>query len=681
MTFLTPNSLASILETAVSTHSSLLGRATHAQILKTLQCAIPPFLCIHLISMYSKLDLPNSAQLILQLTPIRCVVTWTALISGSVQNGYFSSALINFSKMRRENIKPNDFTFPCAFKASTALCLPFAGKQIHAIALKLGQINDKFVGCSAFDMYSKTGLKFEAQRLFDEMPPRNVAVWNAYISNAVLDGRPRKAIDKFIEFRRVGGEPDLITFCAFLNACADARCLDLGRQLHGLVIRSGFERDVSVANGIIDFYGKCKEVELAEMVFNGMGRRNSVSWCTMVAACEQNDEKEKACVVFLMGRKEGIELTDYMVSSVISAYAGISGLEFGRSVHALAVKACVEGDIFVGSALVDMYGKCGSIEDCEQVFHEMPERNLVSWNAMISGYAHQGDVDMAMTLFEEMQSEAVPNYVTLICVLSACSRGGAVKLGNEIFESMKDRYRIEPGAEHYACIVDMLGRAGMVERAYEFVQKMPIRPTISVWGALLNACRVYGKPELGKIAADNLFKLDPKDSGNHVLLSNMFAAAGRWDEATLVRKEMKKVGIKKGAGCSWVTAKNMVHVFQAKDASHERNSEIQAMLVKLRTEMQAAGYMPDTNYALYDLEEEEKITEVGYHSEKIALAFGLIALPPGVPIRITKNLRICGDCHSAFKFISGIVGREIIVRDNNRFHRFRDSQCSCRDFW
>jgi len=429
--------------------------------------------------------------------------------------------------MRCENIKPNDFTFPCAFKASTALCLPFAGKQIHAIALKLGQINDKFVGCSAFDMYSKTGLKSEAQLLFDEMPPRNVAVWNAYISNAVLDGRSGKAIDKFIEFRRVGGEPDLITFCAFLNACADARCLDLGRQLHGLMIRSGFEGDVSVANGIIDFYGKCKEVELAEMVFNGMGRRNSVSWCTMVAACEQNDEKEKACVVFLMGRKEGIELTDYMVSSVISAYAGISGLEFGRSVHALAVKACVEGDIFVGSALVDMYGKCGSIEDCEQVFHEMPERNLVSWNAMISGYAHQGDVDMAMTLFEEMQSEAVPNYVTLICVLSACSRGGAVKLGNEIFESMRDRYRIEPGAEHYACIADMLGRAGMVERAYEFVQKMPIRPTISVWGALLNACRVYKEPELGKIAADKLFKLDPKDSGNHVLLSNMFAAAGR----------------------------------------------------------------------------------------------------------------------------------------------------------
>lgn len=401
------------------------------------------------------------------------------------------------------------------------------GKQIHAIAFKLGQINDVFVGCSALDMYWKTRLKREAEKLFDEMPVRNIATWNAYISNAVLDGRPRDAVDAFIEFRRVGGEPDLITFCAFLNACADALYLDLGRQLHGFVIRRGFEGDVFVSNGLIDFYGKCKEVGLAEMVFDGMGKRNAVSWCSMVAACEQNGEEEKACVVFLKGRKEGIEPTDYMVSSVISACAGLSGLELGRSVHALAAKACVEGNIFVGSSLVDMYGKCGSIEDAEQAFHEMPERNLFTWNAMISGYARQGHADMALTLFKEMTFEVVPNYVTLVCVLSACGRGGAVKLGMEVFESMRDRYKIEPGAEHYACVVDLLGRAGMLERAYEFVRKMPIRPTISVWGALLNACRVHGRPELGKIAADNLFELDPKDSGNHVLLSNMFAAAGR----------------------------------------------------------------------------------------------------------------------------------------------------------
>lgn len=586
--------------------------------------------------------------------------------------------------MLRECIKPNDFTFPCAFKASASLRMPVMGKQVHALAVKDGQIRDVFVGSSAFDMYCKIGLRDEARNLFDEMPERNIVTWNANISNAVLDGRPRNAVNAFIEFLRVGGKPDSITFCAFLNACSDASYLETGKQLHGFIIQNGFEADVPVANGLIDFYGKCRQERSSEMVFDRMFQRNNVSWCSMVTAYVQNHEEEKACAVFLQAIEEGIEPSDFMVSSVLSACAGLSGHELGRSVHALAVKACVEGNVFVGSAIVDMYGKCGNINEAEQAFHDMPERNLITWNAMIGGYAHQGHADMALALFEEMTSgsnEVEPNYVTLVCVLSACSRAGAVKMGMEIFESMRARYGIIPGAEHYACVVDLLGRAGMVERAYEFIQQMPIPPTISIWGALLGACRVYGKPELGKIAAEILFELDPKDSGNHVVLSNMFAAAGMWEEATLVRKEMNDVGIKKGVGCSWISVKNAVHIFQAKDTSHERNSDIQVMLAKLRREMKEAGYVPDTNFALYDLEEEEKISEVWYHSEKIALAYGLITIPPGVPIRITKNLRICGDCHSAIKFISGIVCREIIVRDNNRYHCFRDGQCSCRDYW
>ncbi|KAF8369662.1 hypothetical protein HHK36_032317 [Tetracentron sinense] len=684
MPFLNPNALAWLVESAVSTHSSLIGRAAHAQIIKTLNTPLPSFISNHLVNMYSKLDHPNTAQLLLSLNPVRSVVTWTALISGSVQNGHFSSALLHFSNMRRESIQPNDFTFPCTFKASGSLRSPLTGKQLHALAVKAGQISDIFVGCSAFDMYCKTGLREEARKMFDEMPERNIATWNAYISNSVLDGRPRDAIHAFIGFRFEGGEPNSITCCAFFNACSDMSDLRLGCQLHGFVIRNGSDSNVSVANGLVDFYGKCRQFELAEMVFDAIIRPNDVSWSSMVAAYVQNDEEEKACLIFFRARRVGVEPTDFMISSVLSACAGLAGLELGRSMHALAVKACVEGNVYVGSALVDMYGKCGSIEDSERSFDEMPERNLITWNAMIGGYAHQGRADMALAFFEEMThsgNDVIPNYVTLVCVLSACSRAGSLEEGMEIFESMRVRHGIEPGSEHYACIVDMLGRAGMVEKAYEFIKKMPIRPTVSIWGALLGACRVYGKPELGKIAADKLFELDPQDSGNHVLLSNMFAAARRWEEATVVRKEMKDVGIKKGPGCSWVTVKNAVHVFQAKDTSHERNSEIQAMLAKLRREMKAAGYIPDINFALYDLEDEEKETEVWYHSEKLALAFGLICIPPGVPIRITKNLRVCGDCHSAIKFISGIVSREIIVRDNNRFHRFRDNQCSCRDYW
>ncbi|KAL6970432.1 Pentatricopeptide repeat-containing protein [Sarracenia purpurea var. burkii] len=528
MPFLAPNALASLVESAVSTRSSVTARAVHAQIIKTFCNPLPSFLSNHLVNMYSKLGLLTSAQLVLSLTPNRSVVTWTALVSGSVQNGHFASALLHFSNMRREGIQPNDFTFPCALKASGSLQFPVTGKQLHGLAVKDGQINDVFVACSAFDMYCKTGLRDHACKMFDEMPERNIVIWNAYISNSVLDGQPHSAISAFIEFWCIGGEPDSITFCGFLNACSDTSNLQLGRQLHGLVIRYGSEADVSVANGMIDFYGKCRQITSFESIFVGIGYPNDVSWSSMVAAYEQNDEQEKACLVFLQARKEGIEPTDFMVSSVLSACAALAGLELGRSLHALAAKACIENNVFVGSALVDMYGKCGSIEDCERAFHEMSERNLVTWNALLGGYAHQGHADMALALFHEMTFGMVPNYVTLVCVLSACSRAGEVEVGMEIFESMRRRYGIAPGIEHYACVVDMLARAGKVEQAYEFIKRMPIRPTVSVWGALLGACRVYGKPELGRVAAENLFELDPHDSGNHVLLSNMFAAAGRY---------------------------------------------------------------------------------------------------------------------------------------------------------
>lgn len=479
--------------------------------------------------MYSKLDLPDPAQLVLQLTPDyhRSVVTWTSLISGFVSNGHFRDALLCFSRMRVDSIWPNDFTFPCVFKACGAIREVIVGKLIHGLAIKVGLVSDVFVGCSLFDMYAKIGVKEDAGKVFDEMPERNLATWNACISNNVGDGRGREGVGRFIEFRRIGGEGNSITLCAVFNACSDLKDVVLGRQVHGLVVRSGLSEDVSVGNGMIDFYGKCRDVVGAEMVFDGMRVRNDVSWCSMVAAFEQNEEKEKACEVFLRARREGIEPKDFLLSSGVSACAGIAALELGRMIHGLAVKACIELNIFIGSALVDMYGKCGSIEDCDKAFREMPERNSITWNALIGGYAHQGHADIALALFEEMKHEVVPNYVTLVCVLSVCSRSGAMKEGMAIFESMRERYGIEPGIEHYACVVDMLGRAGLVDRAYEFIKKMPIRPGVSVWGALLGACRVYGKPELGKIAAENLFELEPKDSGNHVLLSNMFAAAGR----------------------------------------------------------------------------------------------------------------------------------------------------------
>nr|XP_043608473.1 pentatricopeptide repeat-containing protein At4g14850 [Erigeron canadensis] len=678
--------LASILQSAISARSKLMGRATHAMIIKTTDFPFPTFISNHIINMYSKLDLLDSAQLMFSLipSPNRSVVTWTALISGSVQNGHFLSALTHFADMINDSVTPNDFTFPCVFKACNSLKNSFTGRQVHGLAFKYGLINDVFVGCSVFDMYAKVGLKEDANKMFDEMPQKNLATWNAYISNALFDGKLIKAVDGFVKLRRIGGELSSVTFCVVFNACSDGLFLQLGKQVHGFVIRCGYEYYVSVANGMIDFYGKCKDIYSARLVFDGICDPNDVSWCSMVAAYEQNEEGEKACMLFMEAMRNSIEPKDFIVSSVLSACAGITGLEMGRSVHALAVKACIDGNVFIGSALVDMYAKCGNLQDCERMFDKMPERNLITWNALLGGYSHLGQADRAVALFEEMKCgspQVVPNYVTFVSVLAACSRAGAVDVGMTIFDSMRSRYGIEPGSEHYACVVDMLGRSGMVEPAYQFIKRLPGRPTVSIWGALLSACKMHGYNELGNIAADNLFRLDPQDSGNHVILSNMFAAAGRWEEANLVRMEMKDLGIKKGAGCSWISIQNSVHSFQAKDTSHERNSDIQAMLAKLKKEMKAAGYIPDTKLALFDLDEEERESEVWHHSEKIALAFGLCVIPPGVPIRITKNLKICLDCHSAIKFISGITGREIIVRDNNLFHRFKEYKCSCKDYW
>ena len=610
------------------------------------------------------------------------MVSFTAQISGLVQNGRFLPALDQFCKMLKASIFPNDFTFPCAFKAAAFVGDSFMGRQIHALAVKFGFKDDVFVGCGALDMYLKTGLSFDARKMFEEMPEKNIVAWNAVMTNGLVEGCIKDVAEAFASLRRANDCcPNSITLCAFLNAFAGSGegYRLVGEQLHGFVIRAGFEFDVSVCNALVDFYGKGRQPAAARLVFDVIQSRNAVSWCSMIVAYAQNSAEEEAFALFLAARRDGFHPSDFMISSVLTTCAGLTGLDLGRALHGVAVRSCVDGSVFVGSALVDMYGKCGSIPEAENLFDEMPERNLITWNAMIGTYAQQGLADAAMAVFRSMPMS--PNHVSLVCAMAACSRGGLVEQGLQLFYSISEKYKIKPSLEHYACAVDLLGRAGKEEEAYELINTMPMAPTPSVWGALLNACKMHGKVELGEIAAERLLQLDPADSGNRVLLSNMLAAAGRWEEATGVREEMKVIGVKKGPGCSWVSWRNQIHIFHAKDRRHDRDKEIRAELGRLEKEMRAFGYEPETRWALYDLEEEEKEGEVMYHSEKLAVAFGLLWVPPPVPVRVTKNLRICGDCHSAIKLISSISAREIILRDNVRFHHFSHGKCSCGDYW
>jgi pentatricopeptide repeat protein len=294
--------------------------------------------------------------------------------------------------------------------------------------------------------------------------------------------------------------------------------------------------------------------------------------------------------------------------------------------------------------------KCGRIEEAGLVFDRMPERNVISWTSIIAGYGNHG-------------------------------HAGLVDEGWHYFNSMIHNHCIEPKAEHYACMVDLLGRAGQLDEAVAFIRKMPFEPNVAVWEALLGACRIHHNMELGKLAAEFVFKLNPENPASYVLLSNIHAAAGRWGEVSNLRKLMTERGLKKEPGCSWIEIRKKVHAFLVGDRSHSQTEEMYAMLDGLAGKMKEVGYMPDTNFVLHDLEEEQKECVLSHHSEKLAIAFGLINTPPGMSVKVFKNLRVCGDCHTSIKFISTITGREIIVRDANRFHHFKDGICSCGDYW
>jgi pentatricopeptide repeat protein len=329
-----------------------------------------------------------------------------------------------------------------------------------------------------------------------------------------------------------------------------------------------------------------------------------------------------------------------------------------------------------------MYAKCGRIGVARQVFDKMSSRDVGSWNAMILGYGIHGQGEDAVALFSQMQQTGTkPDHITFTAVLTACSHAGLVDQGWQYFECMKSDYGLVPKLEHYACLVDLLGRAGHLDEAHDIIKKMPLEPQSNVWGALLGACRIHGNIELGEQAAKHLFKLEPNNAGYYVLLSNIYAEAGRWEEVAKLRTMMKEREVKKQPGCSFIEVNREVQSFLVRDKTHPQSEKIYATLENVYGQMKKAGYVPNTNLVLHDVEEEMKEDILCSHSEKLAISFGIINTSPGTPIRIMKNLRVCRDCHNATKFICKIVGREIIVRDANRFHHFTNGLCSCGDHW
>ncbi|KAK1294541.1 Pentatricopeptide repeat-containing protein [Acorus calamus] len=618
---------------------------------------------------YAKWGMLSHSRRLFDAIPDRNVVSWNVLLNGYVRNDRCGEALRLFGEMVLSGTKPDEFSLSTALNACTGAEDLRRGRWVHGLLVRMGH---------AGDLFSSNG---------SSTCTPSSATW-------ARRARPSRG-----------------------SACAEAEALDLGRRIHSSLIKAGSDRDpfVSVGlvdmyakcaimedarrafdlirdrsliawnaliSGLIDAYGKCGFIEDARMIFDENPFGDIVAFTLMITVYAQFGLGEEALKLYVNMLKGGHEPDGFACSSALNACTTLSAYEQGKQIHARILKSGFIHDVFAGNALVNMYAKCGSVEDAGVAFSEIPERGVVSWSAMIGGLAQHGRGEEALEVFREMLEEGVaPNHITLTSVLCACNHAGLVSEAEECFDTMERRFAIERTGEHYACMVDVLGRAGRLDEAVRLIETMPFEANSAVWGALLGAARIHKDPALANRAAERLLSLEPEKSGTHVLLANVYASAGMWGDVARVRRAMRECGVKKEPGMSWVEAKDEVHTFVVGDNSHPRAREIYAKLEELGRSIVELGYAPMVEIDLHNVGRGDKEALLAQHSERLALAFGLISMPEGAPIRIKKNLRICRDCHLVFKYVSRVVSRAIIVRDVNRFHHFRGGECSCRDYW
>ncbi|XP_057873031.2 pentatricopeptide repeat-containing protein At3g24000, mitochondrial-like [Cryptomeria japonica] len=635
-----------------------------------------------LIYMYVKCESLADARKVFDHMKERDCLSWNTIIAAYRRYGYPHEAVALFRRMQQTGLQPDQFTFASVLPACAKMGALEQGIDIHKSIMDRGILLDIVVATALVDMYAKCGSIDRARELFDKMPQRNAYSWNAMIAGYAQNGFAEKALETFNQMQIAGIKPDTATFASILPACAKMGALERGTYIHRSVKGSGILSDVVVATALVDMYAKCGSIDKARELFDKMTRRNVVSWNAMIAGYAQNGFFEKALETFNQMQLVGVKPDSATYASILPACAKMGALKQGMDIHQNIMEGGYLSEIMVGNALVDMYAKCGSLDKARDLFDKMPQKNVVSWNAMIAGYAQNGFCKDALKTFELMKhSGTYANIVSFACVLCACSHAGLVDEGCTYFNYMTDAYCIKPTIDHYVCMVDLLARAGYLEDTLKFIIKMPVKPVAVVWLCFLGACRSHMNIGLGVFTATLLIDLDPINAAPYVLLSNMYAEVGRWAEVQMVRRLMKDKGIKKIPGCSWIEAHKIVHVFCVADRSHPQTQEIYAKLDKLTWEMKAAGHFPDSRHLLNDVEEEEKELFLCHHSEKLAIAFGLLNTTPGTTIRVVKNLRVCAECHTATKFISKIVGREIVLRDVNRFHHFKQGECSCGDYW
>lgn len=661
------------------------GKQIHGYVLKhALESNV--LICNSLISMYSRNDKLKLASRVFDLMKDHILSSWNSIISGYISLGYLNDAQNLFHRMESSGTKPDIITWNCllsghalhgsyeevlaisrrmqvagfrlnsisitsVLQAVIELRLLNFGKEIHGYVIRNGLDYDAYVGTSLLDMYAKNDCLTSSQAIFDNMKNKNIFAWNSLISG--------------------------YSFMGFF---------DDAKRLLNLMEEEGIKPDLVTWNGLLSGYsmgGHCKEALAVIHDIKSSGLTpNVVSWTALISGCSQKGYHRESLEFFIRMQQDGTKPNSNTISSLLRTCGGLSLLQKGKEIHCLCAKNGFIGDVYVATALTDMYSKSGDLKSALKVFRMTENKTLASWNCMIMGFAIYGFGREAISLFGEMQGAGIlPDAITFTALLTSCKNSGLVDVGWKYFDIMSKDYGIEPTIEHYSCMVDLLGRAGYLDEAWDFIHTMTLKPDATVWGAFLGSCRIHRNMEFAEIAAKKLFKLEPYNSANYALMMSLYAMSNRWEDVEHIKDLMEVKGVKNGQAWSWIQIDHMVHVFSAGGKPHRDEGEIYFELYQLVSEMKKIGYVPDINCVYQNIDEEEKEKVLLSHTEKLAITYGLIKKRTSVPIRVIKNTRICSDCHTAAKFASLVRDIEIFLRDGVRFHHFEAGKCSCNDFW
>uniref|UniRef100_A0ACD5TD65 Uncharacterized protein n=1 Tax=Avena sativa TaxID=4498 RepID=A0ACD5TD65_AVESA len=580
------------------------------------------------------------------------LATWNTVLSGCARHGRDREALAVVRRLLEQGLLPDATTVSSLLKSVANVGALSHGMEIHGFFLRHRLVPDAYTGTALVDMYAKCGRLDCAQKMFDGLEHRNLATWNSLVAGY-----------------------------------ANAGEFDTALQLVETMKRNRLDPNVTTWNGLITGYamnGLSSQAMLLLRQIKAAGLTpNAVSWTSLLSGSCHNGEYEDAFTLFAEMQSDDVQPSLVTTLVLLRACAGLALLKKGKELHCFALRRSYAGETVVGTALVDMYAKAGSLTSAKRVFGRIESKNLVCCNAMLTGLAVHGQAHEAISLFHDLwRSGLKPDSITFTALLTACRSMGLIAEAWEYFDGMESKYGVTPTAENYACMVDLLARTGYLDEAMAFISRSPVDLGASSWGAILTGCSIHGNLELAEEAARNLFRLEPYNSANYLMMMSLYEHAQMYDEAESLKYAMKARGVNTRPGWSWTQVDQSIHVFEVDGSPHPETAEIYEEMSRLVSRIRAAGYVPDTGCVAYDVPEEEKEKLLLCHTEKLAVTYGLIRSgATRTPVRVIKNTRMCSDCHEVAKHVSAVCERQIILRDAARFHHFVDGKCSCNDYW